>query len=120
MSNRDSLIEIVANTYMDTEYYLQENQRSIIAKAVLSAAWIAGLYIAVNLKTDSTQEFVICDKVATKLENGATTNLCSREQQENLGIQVVMALQEVKEARDQKGILGIMEILDLLGKTEPR
>jgi len=63
MSNKDSLMDIVASTYMDTELYLQDNERTIIAKAILSGAWVEGLYIAVNLKTDSEQESLIWGKV---------------------------------------------------------
>lgn len=63
MSNKDSLIDIVSSTYMDTELYLQDHERTIIAKAILSGAWIEGLYIAVSLKTDSEQESQIWEKV---------------------------------------------------------
>lgn len=52
INNKDSLMDIVANAYMDTDMYLQDNERPIIAKAILTGAWLEGLYIAVNLKTE--------------------------------------------------------------------
>ena len=63
MSNKDSLIDIVSSTYVDTDLYLQDNERPIIAKAILAGAWLEGLYIAVNLETDSNQASVVWDKI---------------------------------------------------------
>ena len=63
MSNKDSLIEIVSSTYVDTDLYLQDNERPIIAKAILAGAWLEGLYIAVNLETDSNHASVIWEKI---------------------------------------------------------
>lgn len=63
MSNKDSLMDIVASTYMDTDLYLQDNERPIIAKAILAGAWLEGLYIAVNLKTEEGIESEIWKKI---------------------------------------------------------
>lgn len=56
MNNKDSLMEIVASTYLETDLYLQDNDRPIVAKSILCGAWIEGLYIAVNLDTDTDKE----------------------------------------------------------------
>ena len=63
MSNKDSLIHIVGSAYLDTDLYLQDNERPVVAKAILAGAWLEGLYIAVSLKTDSGQERQIWQKV---------------------------------------------------------
>lgn len=63
MSNKDSLIDIVSSTYVDTDLYLHDNERPIIAKAILAGAWLEGLYIAVNLETDSNQASVVWEKI---------------------------------------------------------
>ena len=63
MSNKDSLIDIVSSTYIDTDLYLQDNERPVIAKAILAGAWLEGLYIAVNLETDTNKSYVIWEKV---------------------------------------------------------
>ena len=63
MSNKDSLMDIVASTYMDTDLYLQDNERPIVAKAILAGAWLEGLYIAVNLKTQEGKESDIWNKI---------------------------------------------------------
>lgn len=59
MNNKDSIMEIVANTYMETDFYLQENNRSVLAKAILAGAWLEGLYVATELNTPADrQDFV--------------------------------------------------------------
>ena len=63
MSNKDSLIDIVSSTYVDTDLYLQDNERPIMAKAILAGAWLEGLYIAVNLETDKNQASIIWEKI---------------------------------------------------------
>lgn len=73
MSSKDSLMDIVASTYMDTDLYLQDNDRPIVAKAILGGAWIEGLYIAVNLKLDEGKENSIWKKIGE--QKPALTNL---------------------------------------------
>ena len=73
MSNKDSLIDIVSSTYVDTDLYLQDNERPIIAKAILAGAWLEGLYIAVNLETDSNQSSLIWEKIGE--QKSALSNL---------------------------------------------
>ncbi|MBL57902.1 MAG: hypothetical protein CMP61_12020 [Flavobacteriales bacterium] len=63
LSNKDSLIDIVASAYMDTDMYLQDNERPIIAKSILAGAWLEGLYIAVNLKTEPPKESEVWSKI---------------------------------------------------------
>lgn len=63
LSNKDSLMDIVASTYMETDLYLQDNERPVIAKSILAGAWLEGLYIAVNLGTDKGKESMIWRKI---------------------------------------------------------
>lgn len=63
LSNRDSLMDIVASTYLETDLYLQDNERPMIAKSILSGAWLEGLYIAVNLSTEKGEEEKIWKKI---------------------------------------------------------
>ena len=63
LMNKDSIMEIVSGTYMETDFYLQENGRSVIAKAILAGAWIEGLYIATNLQTQDNNNNSIWRKI---------------------------------------------------------
>jgi len=73
LSNKDSIMDIVSYTYMETDFYLQENDRSVIAKAILAGAWIEGLYIASHLKTEDNNPDVIWKKIGE--QKSALSNL---------------------------------------------
>jgi len=73
MNNKDSLMDIIAATYIETDFYLQENERPIVSKAILAGAWIEGLYIAVNLKLNQEDKMPIWHKIAE--QKPALTNL---------------------------------------------
>ena len=81
LSNKDSILEIVSETYMETDLYLQENERPIIAKAVLAGAWLEGLYIAVNLKTDQNKKALVMEKLGQ--QKTALTNLINMIEDSN-------------------------------------
>ena len=63
MNNKDSIMEIVANTYMETDIYLQENNRSVLAKAILAGAWLEGLYVATELNTPADRQDAVWKKI---------------------------------------------------------
>lgn len=73
LSNKDSIMEIVSFAYLETDLYLQENDQSIMAKAILAGAWIEGLYIATNLKTSTGSNEEIHHKIG--MQKGALSNL---------------------------------------------
>jgi hypothetical protein len=45
MSNQDSLLSIVSDSYMTTDAYLKENDRASTSALLLAGGWIEGLYI---------------------------------------------------------------------------
>jgi len=73
LSDKDSIMEIVSNTYMETDYYLQENDRSVVAKAILAGAWVEGLYIAAHLKTENDNSEFVWKKIGA--QKNALSNL---------------------------------------------
>jgi hypothetical protein len=73
LSDKDSIMDIVSYTYMETDFYLQENDRSVIAKAILAGAWIEGLYIATHLKTEAENSTAIWERIGE--QKRALTNL---------------------------------------------
>ncbi|MCO6481996.1 MAG: hypothetical protein J5I62_04295 [Flavobacteriales bacterium] len=56
-SNRDSLLNIISETYLDVDGYLKENQRDNISALMVAGGWVEGLYIAtqVCLKHDTPE-----------------------------------------------------------------
>lgn len=74
MSNKDSIMDIVSQTYLETDLYLQENERGVIAKAILAGAWIEGLYIATHLKSQgNSRQNAIWEKIGE--QKSALSNL---------------------------------------------
>ncbi|MDG5800095.1 hypothetical protein QA597_06955 [Marinilabiliaceae bacterium ANBcel2] len=49
MNNRDVVIDIISETFMNSNAYLTEQNRPAIAAMVLTGGWIEGLYIATSL-----------------------------------------------------------------------
>jgi len=51
IDNRDSLIQIVGESFGDTWNYLVDNQQDVLARLVVCGSWIEGIYITTNVAT---------------------------------------------------------------------
>ena len=49
MNNRDSLLQIVTETYSSANAYLKENERGNTATLIILGGWIEALYISTNI-----------------------------------------------------------------------
>lgn len=49
VNNRDVILDIVSETFMNTNAYLEDNEQPAIASIVLVGGWLEGLYIATQL-----------------------------------------------------------------------
>ncbi len=49
MNNRDAVMDIISETFMNSNAYLSENNRASISLMVLAGGWIEGLYLATQL-----------------------------------------------------------------------
>lgn len=60
VNNRDSLMEIISETFMNSNSFLKENERAETAAIILVGGWIEGLYIATQIAkaTDSSSEII--------------------------------------------------------------
>ena len=54
LNNRDSLLQIISDTYASADLYLKENDRGATAALIVTGGWVEGLYIATNIVGDST------------------------------------------------------------------
>jgi len=54
LNNRDSLLQIISDTYSAADLYLKENDRGSTAALIVTGGWIEGLYIASHIVGDST------------------------------------------------------------------
>lgn len=53
MDNRDSIIEIVSLSFLDTWDYLIKNKQDVLAQLVVCGSWIEGIYITANIAQTS-------------------------------------------------------------------
>ncbi|WP_016776894.1 hypothetical protein [Anaerophaga thermohalophila] len=53
MNNREVVMDIISETYMNANAYLSENNRAAISVIVLAGGWIEGLYLASSLTKGS-------------------------------------------------------------------
>ncbi len=49
VNNRDEVMRIISETFMDSDAYLQENERHEIGAMILIGGWIEGVYLAIKL-----------------------------------------------------------------------
>lgn len=55
MNNRDAVMEIISETFMNSNAYLKENNRQTISVIVLVGGWVEGLYLATTLTNGSIE-----------------------------------------------------------------
>ncbi len=100
MNNRDMVLDIISETFMNSNAYLSEENRPVMAVSVLIGGWIEGLYIA------------------TKLTNGSLVNnkkLIERIVYQKLSLYTVMnLLEEYKGNKDADYLLGKMRELKVI------
>jgi len=49
LNNKDVVMDIISETFLNTSSYLKENDRSSIAAVVLTGGWVEGLFLATQL-----------------------------------------------------------------------
>lgn len=55
MNNREVVMDIISETFMNSNAYLSENNRAAISVMVLAGGWIEGLYIATQLSCNNME-----------------------------------------------------------------
>jgi hypothetical protein len=72
LNNKDSLLKIISDTYLETDIYLKNNDRAGVSALVVAGGWIEGLYISVNIASQNTNNQMIVKRIAEQkliLEN---------------------------------------------------
>lgn len=72
LNNKDSLLKIISDTYLETDIYLKNNDRAGVSALVVAGGWIEGLYISVNIASSNTKNEMIVKRIAEQkliLEN---------------------------------------------------
>lgn len=91
INNRDRIMDIISETFMNSSSFLTENERPALASIVLVGGWVEGLYIAATIVGDADIE---------------DNKLVERIVDQKLSFDIVMQLLE-----DNKDNIDVAEIL---------
>lgn len=50
MSNRDSMLAMISDSYWETDAYLQENERGNVSAYIFTGGWIEGIYLGCKIE----------------------------------------------------------------------
>ena len=100
VNNRDVIMDIISETFMNSSSFLTENERPALASIVLVGGWVEGLYIASNLVGDESIE---------------DNKLVERIVDQKLSFEIVMQL--LDDNKDNIDIANILEDLSDLKET---
>ncbi len=97
INNRDRIMDIISETFMNSSSFLTDNERPAIASIVLVGGWVEGLYLASNMVGDAPID---------------GNKLVERIVDQKLSFNIVLKLLE--DNKDNTDVAGIMaEINDL-------
>ncbi len=99
MDNRDSLINIVSESFGDTWNYLVQNEQDVLARLVVCGSWIQGMYITTNVASRARDNAEILSILA---------------KQKNSLIELVTLLEPVKDVEEVESIYkGLFKLQDV-------
>lgn len=109
LQNRDIVMDIISETFLNSSSYLKENERQDVAAVVLVGGWIEGLYIATKLVgNNSIEGNELAERI---LEQKLSFNIVQRMLEDNKEneegetnpdiIELISDLQDLKDAFDK-------------------
>ncbi len=101
MSNKDSLINIINESFWKADAYLRGNGQPGISSLIVAGGWIEGLYIATSVANVTKNEAIISKIASQKTALNDLILLLDAYKAENAGISEVMTnLNEIKTIFD--------------------
>lgn len=64
INNRDSVMEIISETFMNSNSFLKENDRGEIAAIILTGGWLEGLYIGTQIVKNTAHNKELMERIA--------------------------------------------------------
>ena len=64
MDNKDSVMQIIAETYANADAYFKENDMPNIAAMILMGGWTEGIYVAINVAETAQDKQLVMERVA--------------------------------------------------------
>ena len=103
VNNREVILDIVSETFMNTNSYLEDNEQPAIASIVLVGGWLEGLYIATQLV--AVEEFDTNKLVSRIIDQKLSVDIMLKLLEDNDGHpsvpEIVAQMTEVKDVFDK-------------------
>ncbi len=64
INNRDSLMQIISETFMNSNSFLKENDRAEIAAIILAGGWLEGLYVGSQVAKNTASNKELIERIA--------------------------------------------------------
>ncbi len=119
INNRDSVMEIISETFMNTNSFLKENDRGEIAAIILTGGWIEGLYIGTQIVKNTASNKELMDRIADQRLSLNTLISLLNEYKNDANVQQILPeLEKLKKIFDKiKTSSSKMEVIEKDGKT---
>jgi hypothetical protein len=96
VNNRDVIMEIISETFLNTNSTLEENDRVAIGSIILVGGWLEGLYIATSLVDDiSSADNELVDRIIDQKLSMSTVIRLLEQHNDNADVRDV--LKDIKE-----------------------
>lgn len=121
MNNREVVMNIISETYMNSNAYLSENNRAAISVMVLAGGWIEGLYLATSLTKGSLQNNKkLVDRILyQKLSLVTLLNMMEAYKNQNSDIErLITDLQELADVFERVTIVNTSSVEAVTDTTE--
>jgi hypothetical protein len=106
MDNKDSLLQIISDTYSSADAYLKDNDRGNTATLIIVGGWIEALYISTNIIVfENSKNKEVVDRIAEqKYSLSNLIELIKSYPNDNELQSYIQPLLELKKVYDQVGI----------------
>jgi hypothetical protein len=109
LNNRDIIMDIISETFLNSSSYLKENDRQAVAAIVLVGGWIEGLYIATQLVGEKPiEDNKLVDRISEqKLSFNIVQRMLEENRKDESGeedediVDLMVQLQELKKSFDK-------------------
>ena len=121
LNNRDVIMDIISETFLNSSSYLKENDRPAVATIVLIGGWIEGLYIATQLVDDGKiQGNKLVDRIAEqKLSLKIVMRMLAENQKDQTGVENKDISELMGELTDVKNVFDKIKVETSEIKVEP-
>ncbi|MFO7658780.1 MAG: hypothetical protein R6W78_17095 [Bacteroidales bacterium] len=121
LNNRDVIMDIISETFLNSSSYLKENDRPAVATIVLIGGWIEGLYIATQLVEDNNiQGNKLVDRIAEqKLSFKIVLRMLAENQKDQTGTENKDITELIADINALKNVFDKIKVETSEIKVEP-